>query len=134
MITSTLFNNFLCQFKFFFSTLCWATIIDSKRYIKRIMLFCSVNNCIKFCRSFQGLLGYQALLNQDVITSEVVDSLSDKIPTLLAHLKSAMKRKDGMGMKIPKCHLQLHIPRYIKLFGVPKIGMQKQQRKTINTK
>lgn len=74
----------------------------------------------KFCRLIQGFLGYQAWLDQDVVTEEEVCQLTDRLSALLSNMKGTIKRKEGLGLKIPKFHLQMHMERYIRWLGSAK--------------
>ena len=80
----------------------------------------SLTKCKRFSVLFEAMLVTEAWINQDVHSK---DSITNVAPQKLSHLlkvyKDTVDRTEGNGLKIPKFHQLLHLPRYINKFGSP---------------
>ena len=80
----------------------------------------NVNFLDNFVYIFEMVLIIEQWMKQDSMPKEVLDTkrLYKALAIYIENVGHICKRK-GMGPKVPKNHLMLHIPQYIKYWGIP---------------
>jgi hypothetical protein len=79
------------------------------------------DKCLEFAKLFEAMLSLESWMESDHHSREFVAHRSRPIIRCVMHkYKSTVERKDGNGLKLPKFHQLLHVPRYILKFGSPK--------------
>ena len=71
----------------------------------------------QWIQSLQQLLLYEATQKSPNVTQEDTNNLDSFMPHFLTMLKTTFCRGTGQGMKLLKFHVQIHVPRDIRLSG-----------------
>ena len=77
--------------------------------------------CLEFAKLFEAMLSLESWMESDNHSRGFVTNQSRPIIRCVMHkFKNTVQREDGNGLKLPKFHQLLHVPRYILKFGSPK--------------
>ena len=94
------------------------TIWNGRAYVFQRNLH---EKCLEFAKLFEAMLSLESWMESDNHSREFVTHRSRPIIRCVMHkFKDSVQRMDGNGLKLPKFHQLLHVPRYILKYGSPK--------------